>query len=71
MTRYSLAVEGVNNCSKHFANFQVGVVKGERIREKGGSLLRISLSKLLKKGYESHQNHFTFIKHLLNKSKKT
>ena len=38
-----LAVEGVKNFSKNFANLSVGVPIAERIGQKGGISLRVSL----------------------------
>ena len=41
MTVYSLAVEGVKNCSKNFANLLVGVPIAKRIVQKGASSLQL------------------------------
>ena len=43
MTIYSLAVEGVKNFSKNFANSKVGVPVAETIGQKGGGPLQNSL----------------------------
>ena len=42
MTVNSVAVEGVKNFSKNFANLLVGVLIAERIGRKGGIPLQVS-----------------------------
>ena len=61
MTVYSLAVEGVKNCSKNFANLLVGVPIAKRIVQKGASSLQL---------YEFYltriECYYTFVRRLIS-----
>ena len=43
MSVYLLAFEGVKNCCRNFANLWVGLPMTERIGQKGGSPLQVSV----------------------------